>query len=481
MFKKSWLLPVFLGIIALAIRFYALPSHAIFSADEEYQATYATTIVEHFHRIWIGVSAADTGFYLGPYFTYFTALWLFLAHGDPLVTNYVAAAIGATTVVLIYFLGKEVFSRRVGLVGALLYTVSPLMVYFDERYWNPSPAPLLTCLLLLSLIRLRRQKWWLLVTAFCLGIFWHIHLSLVPLTLVAVYGVWQIRRELTLRHWFAAGIILFCLFLPLMIFDYNHAWSNLKTPARMLQNKAGVGIDFVGHTRVLSETLAHSLYLAPGGSPGDEIRPGCTTGLFTTVNPLFSLLTLIPLLIFWLHRDSCRESSHRYLTLLSLVLAGFFILYPGEVTGYYALGLFPLYFLIIAHFFVRFRWGIIFLLFFALVSLRTLTLTDSRYGLLAKHNLINTVMTHLGGASFSLQEEGTCHKYGGWRYLFYAYGRTPATSSTDASLGWLYPKEIKSVGQYLVIIFPTSEYNPPSGSLAVMQSGGYTAAITYAK
>jgi 4-amino-4-deoxy-L-arabinose transferase-like glycosyltransferase len=479
MLKKTWLLPLFLGIMALAIRFYALPSHAVFSADEEYQATYATTIVKHFHRIWIGVSAADTGFYLGPYFTYFTALWLFLGHGDPLVTNYAAAVIGALTVVLIYLLGKQMFSSRVGALVAVLYSVSPLMVYFDQRYWNPSPTPLLSCLLLLSLLNLRSQKWWLVVVAFCLGAFWHIHLSLVPLTVLALYIVWQVRRKIFVRVWLSSGMMLFLMFLPLMIFDYNHAWSNLLTPIRMLQSPAKHGLDLVGHTELLGDTLAHALYLVPGGSPGDEIRPGCSSGLFTTIPRVLSLLALVPLIFFLFRRDTWGSPPSKYLALAIIILSLAFIFYPGEMTGYYALGIFPLYFLVIGLFLSRLRWHFVILTLFILVSLRSLVLTSSQYGLAAKHTLINAVMSELGPASFSLQEEGTCHKYGGWRYLFFAYGRSPSTSSTDASLGWLYPHAIGSRGKYLVTVAATGESTLPPSPLAVITRGGYTAAITY--
>lgn len=85
-------------LLALFTRLYGLPEKAVFTADEEYQANIAMTLVRHFHIIWIGVSAANTDFYLGPYWSYFTAFLLLISKGDPLLLNYISALIGVITV-----------------------------------------------------------------------------------------------------------------------------------------------------------------------------------------------------------------------------------------------------------------------------------------------------------------------------------------------------------------------------------------------
>jgi|GEM_PF-1944979 len=61
---KRFVLPLLIFSLALFLRFYHLPARFIFGTDEEYQAHYAMTLVRDIHPIWIGVSAADTGFYL---------------------------------------------------------------------------------------------------------------------------------------------------------------------------------------------------------------------------------------------------------------------------------------------------------------------------------------------------------------------------------------------------------------------------------
>src|SRR5690242_4532065 len=109
-FLKSKYSKIFLllGILILAafLRFHQLNKVYIFNFDEEYQATYAWTEAVHPHRIWIGVSSSFLDFYLGPYFTYFTAILLAISHGNPMLTAYFAVFLGVVTTGVIFFVGK---------------------------------------------------------------------------------------------------------------------------------------------------------------------------------------------------------------------------------------------------------------------------------------------------------------------------------------------------------------------------------------
>ena len=473
----KYLLPLVIFLLALTLRLYHLPQRFSFTADEEYQATYARTIVLDFHPVWIGVSAGDTGFYLGPYFTYLTALFLALGQGDPLVTGYAAAAMGALTAVLLFYLAKVVGGTKLGFTAALFYAFSPLMVYFDQRYWNPSPIPLLLCLFMLALLSLKAQKWWLVVIAFCLGAFWHVHLSLVPLTLLAVYLVWPLRNHFTHPIWFTSALVFILLMLPLMIFDYHHAWSNLLTPLRLTSSGTHT-LELPAHLAKLGQTLVRFLYLTPGLTNDAELRDSCLA-VSTTPSRLFVIFSFLPLVIFLFRRETWHNPRLKRVALAIIILALAFIFYPGPVASYYALALIPLYFLVLAILLSRVRY--LALLIFVLLSLNTLRLTDESYGLLAKRHLITQVMAIVQERPFALSQEGDCHKYGGWRYLFLSYGRSPSTSSTDSSLGWLYPGEIGPSGQLEVLVGATNEITHPTDSLAVLGSGGYTAVITYAK
>ena len=265
--------------------------------------------------------------------------------------------------------------------------------------------------------------------------------------------------------------IFILMLAPLFIFDYYHNWSNLLTPYR-LASRASHSFQLPQHLVSLGETLGRTLHLDPGTDPSGEIRPGYPDASWTTPSTWLVVLSLLALFI---------KTGNPYLTFAIFLLTLSYLFYPGPVTGYYALGLIPLYFIQLAKLFTRYRLGYLLILVFAIFSLSTLSSTSETYGYHAKRELIEDVASYLGDNSFSLSEQGTAHKYGGWRYLFTVYGKYPASSSADASLAWLYPQEIGGPSRYHVLVGATKEFEIPSGSLALYQSGGYTAVITYAK
>ena len=218
-FRKPWVIALLICLLALFLRTYNLDQIYVFGADEEYQTNIAMSLVKDFHPIWIGVSAANTGFYLGPYWSYFTYIWLFLSRGDVLTTAYVAASLGALTALAIFYVGWKMFSLRVGIISSILYSCLPLIVFYDQKYWNPSTVPLLAITLIYSLYKVRyNQKYWLLF-ALAYGLVFHVHLSLAPFILLAIY---TIRKGIKKRI-LAGSIVIFILAIfPLVIFDYFH-------------------------------------------------------------------------------------------------------------------------------------------------------------------------------------------------------------------------------------------------------------------
>ena len=88
-------------------------------------------------------------------------------------------------------------------------------------------------------------------------------------------------------------------------------------------------------------------------------------------------------------------------------------------------------------------------------------------------------MSVIENEPFDLSEEGSCHKYEGWRYLFTIYGRSPEKSSEDQNFGWLYPNDLSNKSTvYSVLMKETRSpetINPKYKIIAT--SGGFSAYI----
>lgn len=470
--QKIIIFLVILITYGLFLRFHNLGNLYIFGFDEEYQATYAMTLVKDMHPIWIGVSASFLDYYLGPYFTYFTAFWLWLSRGDPILTAYVAGAVGVLTVVTVFFIGWKFFNITAGIVSSVLYAGLPLFVFYDQKYWNPMFVQLIVLVMLVSLILIKKSPWWWLLFTAAVGAIFETDLAPFPLALIGVWlfikGKYFLNRKLVL-----GCLAVFLLFYwPLLVFDYYHNWSNLTVLGRYKKQAELAGAKFDPEHKLLSvvNTMSRFWYLSPGSSNADELNISC--GKKTAPNFWLSGISLILLVSFLEIAFIKKKDSYRLLGYFLIVSLGFYLIYSGGAFEYYLHSFTILFVLAVGVIVSRFKkLRALFYILIAialLAGLNTVLNSSDRYSLGPKKQLIGKIMKVTGNNSFSLSEKGDCHIYEGWRYLFAVYGKTPAVSSTDKNFGWLYPDKLnKEKSSYRVTI---SEYG-------TIKAGGFGADI----
>ncbi len=91
---------------------------------------------------------------------------------------------GALCVVLLYFVGKEMYSERIGRLAALLGTLSPFLIFMSSEFMNHTTTLFFVELFLLGFARMinRRMAQDALLTGFALGY----ALNIRPMTAVAI-------------------------------------------------------------------------------------------------------------------------------------------------------------------------------------------------------------------------------------------------------------------------------------------------------
>lgn len=487
-----------LFLLALILRTYNLSNTYVFNFDEEYQATYAWTLVEDFHPIWIGVSASFLDFYLGPYFTYFTAFLLWLSKGGPLIGAYFAALMGSITTVIFFLIGWRVFNLTTGIIASLLYASLPLFVFFDQKYWNTMFTPMISLLLFLQLYLVRFSIWFWLLYPALVGTILQTHLEPIPLSTIGLWyflkgGYWR-RGKLLL-----IGIFVFALFYwPLAVFDFNHNFSNLTIFGRFAEHLDESKIAFNPYTkfRTLFDSMGRFWYLKPANPNADEINFGCTSlsvkKEFAFIDQFakrtypavwLSLLSFIMLFTFLKISFKNKKKEYRLLGIFLSVALVFFMIYPGGSSEYYTLSLLVLFTFVPAVLISKtkkYQFVLIGLVIAASLSgMYTVIKTSDEFSMGPKRLIIRKVMDILGDESFSIEGRGVCHDYEGWRYLFKVYGRLPSQSYTDKNLGWLYPEEISNTPPIFTVIL--SEDRIPLeedlSKLVSIKAGGYRAYI----
>lgn len=497
--KKIFIFSFVIFCLSLWLRTHRLSDIYVFNFDEEYQATYAWTLVQHFHRIWIGVSAAFLDFYLGPYFTYLSAILLGISKGDPIFTGFLAAIYGAILSVIIFVVGWRFFNFITGVVASILYTTLPIFVFYDQKYWNPMFSSLVVLFMFVSLNLITKSKWWWLLYAGAVGAMFHSHLSPAPLILIGIFYFIRGRFWKDLRLLLFCSIVFLFFYWPLLVFDYYHNWSNLSVFFRFPQQaqQAHAYLNPLGKLNAISDSLGRFWYLKPQVPNADEINFGCSAKSISTGYQVIDKYTLRTYPSFWLSFISVslfllyllnnirsKDFPKKQLALFLLVSAFFYLIYPGGAYEYYILPLLTLFTFVPAIFISSvigkrqfLLWMLIVII--ALLGINTVIQTSDEFSIGPKKILISKVMAVIGDQPFSIEGRGICHNYEGWRYLFKVYGRLPNQSYTDATLGWLYPGELnKQPVTYKVIL--SEDRIPLEEDLSKLYSikeGGYRAYI----
>lgn len=99
-------------------------------------------------------------------------------------------------------------------------------------------------------------------------------------------------------------------------------------------------------------------------------------------------------------------------------------------------------------------------------------------GLSAKKELIKKTSSYLGNRPYYLQTDSYYGYFGGWRYLFKAYGSTPAQSSADQLFDWIYQKEIAPYRPKLTVTVYSLGAKLPARRLKILAAGNYLAVVT---
>lgn len=140
---------------------------------------------------------------------------------NPLLANILVTLISAFSVILIYFLGKEVFNKKIGLIAAALLTFWPLHVIFSKQILVHTTALFFGMLffLLLKKGENTRKSWPFFFSGIFLGIS-----VLTRFTYIILFPLLAVEFALFIKHYNLKNVILFCLGAAAALLPY-FLWS----------------------------------------------------------------------------------------------------------------------------------------------------------------------------------------------------------------------------------------------------------------
>lgn len=179
----------------------------------------------------VGITASHTWLHQGPLWTYILALIFWLFKFNPVAPAYFTAFLSSITVLLVYKVGKILFSKNVGLIGVVLYATSPLVIINSRMPYHTSPIPLLTLGLIYSVFKwIKGNVYFFPIIIFLMALLYNFELATqifwFPIGFIFVIGFIEKKKwtkaVLRARILFTSLALFILPMLPIIIYDINH-------------------------------------------------------------------------------------------------------------------------------------------------------------------------------------------------------------------------------------------------------------------
>lgn len=297
----------------------------------------------------VGIPSSVVWLHQGPLSIYFIALALLIGEFHPVAPAVFYGVVGAASMYLVYRVGAEYFNTKVGLLSALFYATSPLIVVSARMPYHTSSIPFFACLFFLLLYKtLQGKRQLLLITFFFLGLLFQLELSnsvlFFLLAILAIIYKLRIKRSEIIR-----GIFGFSLgILPFILYDLTNGFKQTVGFSLWVANRIRL---FFGLTLSGQSTTAH----APGAI--QTIWEQVVRIVFPAFPFFAAAIVCIILCVIFKHRKEIfNRNKASPLTLIFLWIAiplfGFFI-HAAPGTAYFPL-VFPPIAILIGYMFYQF-------------------------------------------------------------------------------------------------------------------------------
>ena len=342
---------VLIGVLLVGIflRFYNLTGFVTFLGDQGRDAIIIKRILTLEHFPAIGAPTSIGQVYLGPFYYYFIAPWLFLFNLQPIGLAFGVSFISSLYLLINYLIVKELFEKKVALISTIFLSFSSVMIDFSRFSWNPNLLPIFTLLTVYFVIKsLKTNKWYFYVLS---GAFlsFSIQLHYLALFLIPPIGILLMAtfiKKIKVSNNLPAGrqgetmkqlknylLMLFSFVVfssPLIIFDLRHDFLNSKLFLALFKSS---GSSFLTKFNSLFDSFYYlNLY-----------------AFNISLNKFFVYLLLIFLFIILITLVKKVSNLRTFLFIFLLTVLGM-SLYSGPRHPHYFVILYPLYYIIISHF-----------------------------------------------------------------------------------------------------------------------------------
>ena len=232
--KFLWLFFLVLGL-HLFMRVYNFEQLLGYGHDEDLAGWIIKDIVVDHHFRLIGQETSVDGLFIGPTFYYLETLFFILFKLDPIGGYFLTLTISILTLFGFYYVFNRFFGNKIALFGTLIYAGSLSLVNFDKWVVPTQPTLLWSIWFLYCLFSLMEGDFKVLaILGILFGFIWHVHIALVPLTLLIFPALYFSKKrsnpkQFFFNRYFLIGLIfLIILVSPFFLFEVKHGFIQTK-------------------------------------------------------------------------------------------------------------------------------------------------------------------------------------------------------------------------------------------------------------
>lgn len=227
--------------ISLIVRFFAFKETIYFGFDEARDALVSESIYLKGDLRLIGPPATgETGLYHGPAYWYLVGPLYILFQGNLYLIAGLFKVINALGVLLVYLIGKKLFSERVGLLASFLYAISFEQSQYATYVGKESIALILWLIIMLVIVSIykkesRALKYGLPLIALCYGLMLQFNiiyvgfgLGIFSMVAVLLHHFKRVEVETWLLSIFVFGMTLSTYILAEIKYDFREITSAVK-------------------------------------------------------------------------------------------------------------------------------------------------------------------------------------------------------------------------------------------------------------
>lgn len=180
----------------------------------------------------VGITTSHIWLHHGAIFTYLLAFALWICSFHPLSAVIVTIPITIAATLLLYKLGKIMFNRSVGLIAAILFATSPLVLIHTRMAYHTSPLAFCSVLFIFSVFKwISGDKRFLPLATLSLALLYNFEIStfvfFIIFALTVVYGIIKKRSYALKLNRKIIGLSLISFIVPMapmLIYDTSHGF-----------------------------------------------------------------------------------------------------------------------------------------------------------------------------------------------------------------------------------------------------------------